>query len=40
MTRAAWVRRLPFWLLKSRIVTEYLQRAQVNVMQSLIVLML
>ena len=28
---AAWVRRLPFWLLNSCVVTEYLQCGQVNV---------
>jgi hypothetical protein len=36
---AAWVRQLPFWLLKSRAVTECLQRGHLNVVKPLIVLM-
>jgi hypothetical protein len=31
---AAWVRRLPFWLLNSSVLTECLQRWQVNVVRS------
>jgi hypothetical protein len=37
---AAWVRRLPFWLLNSNMVTECLQRWHVNVVRPLIILML
>jgi hypothetical protein len=37
---AAWVRRLPFWLLNSDVVTECLQRGQVNVVKPWIISML
>jgi hypothetical protein len=36
---AAWVRRLPFWLLNSNSVTECLQRWHVNVVKPLTILM-
>jgi hypothetical protein len=32
ITLAAWVRQLPFWLLKSRVVAEYLQSRHLNVL--------
>ena len=35
---AAWVRQLPFWLLKSRVVTEYLQRGHLNIEKPCIVM--
>ena len=38
IARAAWVRRLPFWLLNSNIVTECLQRWHVNVIKPCIIL--
>jgi hypothetical protein len=36
---AAWVRQLPFWLLNSRVVTECLQRGQLNLAKPFIILM-
>jgi hypothetical protein len=36
---AAWVRQLPFWLLKSRVVTECLQRRHLNVLKAFIIVM-
>jgi hypothetical protein len=36
---AAWVRQLPFWLLKSRVVTEYLQSGHLNMAEPFIILM-
>jgi hypothetical protein len=36
---AAWVRQLPFWLLKSRVVTEHLQSGHLNMAKPLIILM-
>jgi hypothetical protein len=36
---AAWVRQLPFWLLKSRVVTELLQSGHLNVEKPFIILM-
>jgi hypothetical protein len=35
---AAWVRQLPFWLLNSCVVTEYLQSGHVNVLRPFIIL--
>ena len=35
---AAWVRQLPFWLLKSRVVTECLQSGQLNLAKPFIIL--
>jgi hypothetical protein len=37
---AAWVRQLPFWLLKSRVVTECLQSGQLNLAKPFIFLMM
>jgi len=39
ITLAAWVRQLPFWLLNSRVVTEYLQSGHLNVLKPLIIIM-
>ena len=36
---AAWVRQLPFWLLKSRVVTECLQIGHLNVLKPFIIVM-
>jgi hypothetical protein len=36
---AAWVRRLPFWLLNSSVVTECLQSRHLNVAKPFIILM-
>jgi hypothetical protein len=36
---AAWVRQLPFWLLNSRVVTEYLQIRHLNVLKEFMILM-
>jgi hypothetical protein len=35
---AAWVRQLPFWLLKSRVVTECLHSGQLNLVKPFIIL--
>jgi hypothetical protein len=35
---AAWVRQLPFWLLNSRVVTEYLQSGHLNIEKPRIVM--
>jgi hypothetical protein len=39
ITLAAWVRQLPFWLLKSRVVTEYLQSGHLNMLKPFIIVM-
>jgi hypothetical protein len=40
IARAAWVRQLPSWLLKSRVVTECLQSGHLKVLKPFIILML
>jgi hypothetical protein len=35
---AAWVRRLPFWLVNSRVLTECLQSGHVNVAKPCVIL--
>jgi hypothetical protein len=37
---AAWVRRLPFWLLSSNVVTECLQLEHVNVVEPSVILIM
>ena len=39
ITLAAWVRQLPFWLLNSRVVTEYLHSGHLNALKPFISVM-